>query len=169
MTIYLNSLNQALRELLKENKGVYIIGEDIRDPYGGAFKVTKGLSLDFPDRVLNTPISEAAIVGIATGMAMRGLKPIVEIMFGDFITLAADQIVNHATKFNMMYANKVNVPLVIRTPMGGGRGYGPTHSQSLEKYFLGVPGLSVIAPSHFHNPGELLKPVSYTHLTLPTN
>jgi len=90
-------------------------------------------------------------------MAMRGLKPIVEIMFGDFITLAADQIVNHATKFNMMYANKVNVPLVIRTPMGGGRGYGPTHSQSLEKYFLGVPGLSVIAPSHFHNPGELIK------------
>jgi len=157
MTTYLNSLNQALRELLKEDEGVYIAGEDVRDPYGGAFKVTKNLSLDFSDKVLTTPISEAAIVGMATGMAMRGLRPIVEIMFGDFITLAMDQLINHSAKFSMMYALKVNVPLVVRTPMGGGRGYGPTHSQSLEKIFFGIPGLSVVAPSHFHNPGDLLK------------
>lgn len=157
MQTYLKSLNQALRDLLRNNKDVYLLGEDIIDPYGGAFKVTKGLSTDFPDRVCPTPISEAAIVGIATGMAMRGLRPIIEIMFGDFIMLAADQIINHAAKFDKMYSGKVKVPLVIRTPMGGGRGYGPTHSQSLEKFFLGVPGLSVVSPSHFHNPGNILK------------
>ncbi|MDD3654158.1 MAG: transketolase C-terminal domain-containing protein [Desulfotomaculaceae bacterium] len=157
MTTYLQSLNQALGKLLEQDEHVFIIGEDIVDPYGGAFKVTKGLSLSFPERVLPTPISEAAIVGLATGMAMRGLRPVVEIMFGDFITLAADQIINHAAKFHDMYSGKVDVPLVIRTPMGGGRGYGPTHSQSLEKIFLGIPGLKVVAPSHFHDPGVILQ------------
>ncbi|MDD4170486.1 MAG: transketolase C-terminal domain-containing protein [Desulfotomaculaceae bacterium] len=157
MTTYLQSLNLALSKLLEQNDRVFIIGEDIVDPYGGAFKVTKGLSVRFPDRVLPTPISEAAIVGMATGMAMRGLRPVVEIMFGDFITLAADQMINHAAKFHAMYSGKVEVPLVIRTPMGGGRGYGPTHSQSLEKIFLGIPGLKVVAPSHYHDPGVILK------------
>jgi len=107
--------------------------------------------------VLTTPISEAAIVGTATGMAMRGLRPIVEIMFGDFLTLAADQIVNHAAKFRWMYNDQVKVPIVVRTPMGGRRGYGPTHSQTLEKMFMGVPGLHTIAVNTLCNPGELLE------------
>ncbi|RME81498.1 MAG: alpha-ketoacid dehydrogenase subunit beta [Caldilineae bacterium] len=145
-----------MHRILAEDERAVVLGEDILDPYGGAFKVTSGLSTRFPERVWTTPISEAAIVGIANGMALRGLHPVVEIMFGDFITLAADQIVNHAAKFAAMYNNRVSVPLVIRTPMGGGRGYGPTHSQSLEKLFLGVPHLTVIAPSLFHDPGECL-------------
>jgi pyruvate/2-oxoglutarate/acetoin dehydrogenase E1 component len=135
---------------------VYLIGEDILDPYGGAFKVTRGLSTKFPTRVLTTPISEAAIVGVATGMALRGLIPVVEIMFGDFVTLVADQVINHASKFRWMYNDLVRVPVVIRTPMGGRRGYGPTHSQSLEKMFLGVPGLKVVAPNTLGDPAELL-------------
>ena len=114
---------------------MYLIGEDMLDPYGGAFKVTKGVSSKFPERVITTPISESAIIGLGTGMAMRGMLPVVEIMFGDFLTLCTDQIVNSATKFPLMYKDRVAVPLVIRTPMGGGRGYGPTHSQSLEKMF----------------------------------
>lgn len=154
---YLNSLNTALFELFDNNKNVYLIGEDLLDPYGGAFKVSKGLSMKFNDRIITTPISEACIIGIGAGMALRGLKPIVEIMFGDFITLAADQIINHIAKLKQMYNGKVKVPVVIRTPMGGGRGYGPTHSQSLEKIFLGIPGLKIISPSHFHEPGLVLK------------
>ena len=135
---------------------MYLIGEDMLDPYGGAFKVTKGVSSKFPERVITTPISESAIIGLGTGMAMRGMLPVVEIMFGDFLTLCTDQIVNSATKFPLMYKDRVAVPLVIRTPMGGGRGYGPTHSQSLEKMFLGVPGLRVVSPSLAHDPGKLL-------------
>jgi pyruvate/2-oxoglutarate/acetoin dehydrogenase E1 component len=106
--------------------------------------------------VLTTPISEAGITGVAAGMALRGLRPVVEIMFGDFLTLAADQITNHIAKFRWMYNEQVRVPLVIRTPMGGRRGYGPTHSQSLEKLFLGVPGLRVLAPAALGDPGALL-------------
>lgn len=132
-------------------------GEDILDPYGGAFKVSRGLSKRFGERVLTTPISEAAIVGIAAGRAMRGLPTVVEIMFGDFVTLCADQIVNHATKLPWVYNNQVQVPLVIRTPMGGYRGYGATHSQSLEKMFCGVPGLTVLAVNSYTDPGALLR------------
>ncbi len=136
---------------------VHVLGEDLLDPYGGAFKVTRGLSTKFPERILTTPISEAAIVGVATGMALRGLRPVAEIMFGDFITLSADQLVNHAAKFRWMYDNHVHVPIVVRVPMGGHRGYGPTHSQSLEKMFLGVPGLKVVAPNTLGDPGRLLE------------
>jgi pyruvate/2-oxoglutarate/acetoin dehydrogenase E1 component len=119
--------------------------------------VTRGLSTKFPGRILTTPISEAAIVGVANGMALRGLRPVVEIMFGDFLTLSADQLVNHAAKFRWMYDNHVHVPMVVRVPMGGHRGYGPTHSQSLEKIFLGVPGLKVVAPNTLGDPGRLLE------------
>ncbi len=154
---YVESLNKTLLQLMTDDERVYLIGEDILDPYGGAFRVTKGLSTAFPDRVITTPISEASITGLATGMAMRGLLPILEIMFGDFVTLCADQIINSACKFPWMYNNQVTVPLVIRTAMGGRRGYGPTHSQTLEALFLNVPGLTVVAPSHFHNPGQLLR------------
>ena len=153
---YADDINNTLKTIMRENQNVYIIGEDLLDPYGGAFKVTSGLSTEFPERVITTPISEPAIVGLAGGMALRGLLPIVEIMFGDFITLATDQIINHITKYNAMYNGQVKCPVIIRTPMGGGRGYGPTHSQSLEKLFFGTPYLNIIAPSHFHSPGELL-------------
>lgn len=149
-------INQTLLSLLEGDPRVYILGEDILDPYGGTFKVTKGLSTQFPERVLTTPISEAAITGIAAGMAIRGLRPIVEIMFGDFLTLALDQIVNYAAKFSMMYNGQVSCPMVIRTPMGGGRGYGPTHSQSLEKILLGVPGIAVVSPSCHHDIQNIL-------------
>jgi pyruvate/2-oxoglutarate/acetoin dehydrogenase E1 component len=156
MTTVLEALNQSLHNLLAEDKRIIVLGEDILDPYGGAFKVTRGLSDKYPDQVITTPISEAGIVGIGTGLALRGLLPVVEIMFGDFITLITDQVVNHAVKFRWMYNDQVKVPLVIRTPMGGRRGYGPTHSQTLEKLFLGVPGLNVLAPCSIDAPGELL-------------
>jgi len=130
MTTVLDSLNNALKTALDNDLRVYLLGEDILDPYGGAFKVTRGLSTLFPDRVLTTPISEAAITGVSGGMALRGLRPVAEIMFGDFVTLIADQLVNHAAKFRWMYNDKVRVPMVVRTPMGGRRGYGPTtHSR----------------------------------------
>ena len=157
MPTVLESLNSALHHAMETDARIYVVGEDILDPYGGAFKVTRGLSTKFPERVLTTPISEAAIVGVANGMAIRGLRPVAEIMFGDFLTLVADQLVNHAAKFRWMYNNNVTVPIVVRTPMGGRRGYGPTHSQSLEKMFLGVPGLKVIAPNTFGEAGLLLE------------
>ena len=157
MPTVLESLNQALHQSLADDERIVLIGEDIHDPYGGAFKVTRGLSAAFPNRVLTTPVSEAGIVGIAIGMALRGLRPVVEIMFGDFLTLVADQLINHAAKFRWMYNDQVRVPIVVRTPMGGRRGYGPTHSQTLEKHFLGTPGLRVLAPCNFSNPGDLLQ------------
>jgi pyruvate/2-oxoglutarate/acetoin dehydrogenase E1 component len=152
----LERLNTALHTAMEKDERVHVLGEDILDPYGGAFKVTRGLSTRFPNRVLTTPISEAAIVGLSNGMALRGLRPVAEIMFGDFITLTADQLVNHASKFRWMYNDQVRVPIVVRTPMGGRRGYGPTHSQSLEKMLLGVPGLKVVAANALGDPGELL-------------
>jgi acetoin:2,6-dichlorophenolindophenol oxidoreductase subunit beta len=153
---YLESLNTSLRGALETSSDVVLFGEDLMDPYGGAFKVTRGLQRDFPDRVLTSPISEAALAGLANGMALRGLRPVLEIMFGDFIGLCADQIVNHTSKFRMMYNNSVTVPVTIRTPMGGGRGYGATHSQCLEKLFFGLPELRIVAPSMFCEAGEIL-------------
>jgi pyruvate/2-oxoglutarate/acetoin dehydrogenase E1 component len=157
MPTVLERLNSALHHAMQTDERVCVLGEDILDPYGGAFKVTRGLSTKFPERVLTTPISEAAIVGVASGMALRGLRPVAEIMFGDFVTLIADQVVNHAAKFRWMYNDQVRVPIVVRAPMGGRRGYGPTHSQSLEKMFLGVPGLKVVAPNTLGDPGQLLE------------
>jgi 2-oxoisovalerate dehydrogenase E1 component len=153
---FLGSINRALHQAMLEDRSVILLGQDILDPYGGAFKVTRGLSSAYADRVFPSPISEAGMVGIGAGMALRGLHPIVEIMFGDFLTLAADQLINHAAKFRWMYNQQVRMPLVIRTPMGGRRAYGPTHSQSLEKIFLGVPGLKVLAASTFGDAGDLL-------------
>ncbi len=153
---YLESINNSLHEMMGANSNIVMIGEDLKDPYGGAFKVSKGLSTKYPNQIISTPISEQAIVGSAIGMAMCNMRPIVEIMFGDFLTLCVDQIVNHAAKYNWMYNGQISVPLVIRTPMGGGRGYGPTHSQSLESMFLSVSGISIISPSIFHDPGAML-------------
>ncbi len=157
----LERLNHALHTAMEADPQVYVLGEDLLDPYGGAFKVTRGLSTRFPGRVLTTPISEASIVGVSGGMALRGLKPVAEIMFGDFLTLAADQLVNHVSKFRWMYNDQARVPMVVRTPMGGRRGYGPTHSQSLEKLFMGVPGLKVVAPNTVTDPAALLEAAIY--------
>lgn len=155
--LYIESINDALHNLMVEDSRVVMLGEDLLDPYGGAFKASRGLSTKYPSQVISTPISEQAIVGASIGMAMRGMRPIVEIMFGDFITLCVDQVINHASKYNWMFNGQVSVPIVIRTPMGGGRGYGPTHSQSLESLFMSVSGISICAPSIYHDPGKLLR------------
>lgn len=139
------ALYECFAGLFRDRPDVFFLGEDIEGPYGGAFKVTRDLSLRFPGRARNTPISEAAIVGIGSGLALGGYRPFSEIMFGDFLTLTLDQLLQHASKFRPMFNDKVRVPLIVRTPMGGKRGYGPTHSQSIEKHFLGIPGLDVFA------------------------
>ena len=149
------ALNTALTEAFETRDDVYLLGEDVLDPYGGAFKVTQGLSTRWPKRVITTPVSEGAIFGVAAGMALRGWRPVLEIMFGDFIALGFDQTVNGISKFRAMFDDQVRVPLVVRTPMGGRRGYGPTHSQTLEKLLLGVPGIKVVAPSECHDIGAL--------------
>ena len=149
---YNKLVNEALDHILETYPQSILIGEDIEDyseqttiQYGGAFKVTSGLSSKFPSRVLNTPISEASITGIISGYSMYGQRSIVEIMFGDFTTLILDQLLQHASKFSSMYGKEIHCPMIVRTPMGGRRGYGPTHSQSLEKFFLGIPHLGVVA------------------------
>lgn len=157
MTSVLESLNRGLHAAFAQDARVHLIGEDLLDPYGGAFKVSRGLSSQYPERVWTSPVSEAAITGVGAGMALRGLRPVVELMFGDFSTLAADQLINSITKFPAMFNGAATVPVVIRTPMGGRRGYGPTHSQTLEKLYLGVPGLRVLAPNTLSDPGELLR------------
>lgn len=138
-------LNGAFHDVMRADADVVFVGEDVLSPYGGAFKVAADLSVKFPDRVYDTPISESAIAGISWGLALGGCLPVAEIMFGDFLGLCFDQIVNHGAKFAYMYNGRVSVPAIIRTPMGGRRGYGPTHSQSIEKHFLGIPHLSVLA------------------------
>ncbi len=150
-------LNAGLDSCLASDKDVIIIGEDLLDPYGGAFKVMKGLSTKYGPRVISSPISEAAIVGFGNGVALSGGKAVVEIMFGDFVALAADQIINQAAKMHFMYGGKVAVPTTIRLVSGGYRGYGPTHSQSLETVFCGVPGLKVVALSRRHDARALLR------------
>jgi pyruvate/2-oxoglutarate/acetoin dehydrogenase E1 component len=150
--IFARELGETLGACLAEDSRVVILGEDISDPYGGAFKVTRGLSTAFPERVRSTPISEGAIAGVSAGLALAGYRPIAEIMFGDFTTLTFDQVVNHIAKYQAMYNGQATCPVILRAPMGGHRGYGPTHSQSLEKHFVGIPHLRVVAASLFHDP-----------------
>lgn len=150
------ALTTALDRLLGADERTILLGEDLHDPYGGAFKVTEGLSTKYQGRVLSTPISEAGIIGAGIGLAMTGLRPIVEIMFADFLSLGFDQIYNHAVKFPGMF-DGVDIPLVIRTACGGGRGYGATHSQSPESLCAAVPGLTVVCCSHRHNLVQLLE------------
>ncbi|TAL81357.1 MAG: pyruvate dehydrogenase, partial [Bacteroidetes bacterium] len=128
-----NNIYEALKEGFQNHENLICIGEDIENitswtekPYGGAFNVSQDLSAIYKGRVLNTPISEGGIIGVGIGLALTGFLPIVEIMFGDFITLIFDQLVQHASKINQMYGRKIKIPLIIRTPMGGKRGYGPT-------------------------------------------
>ncbi len=151
------ALREAMAEEMERDPNVFVLGEDIAE-YGGAFKVTQGLVEKFGRaRVRNTPISENTICGVGVGAAIVGMRPIVDIMFQDFITLAMDQIVNHAAKFHYMYGGQCRVPVVFRTPAGGGRCYGPTHSQSLEAWFMHVPGLKVVAPATAYDAKGLLK------------
>lgn len=151
----INLINKAFKKWLSDDKKNIFIGEDVHSPYGGAFKASKDLSNLFPDQVFTTPISEAAITGIGNGLALSGYRPLVEIMFGDFITLAFDQIVNHAAKFFYMYNKKIACPLVVRTPMGGRRGYGPTHSQTLDRFLIGIENVTTVALNVFVPPEEI--------------
>ncbi|WP_329032106.1 2-oxo acid dehydrogenase subunit E2 [Streptomyces sp. NBC_01725] len=146
------ALNGALHRLFDERPSLHLLGEDVLDPYGGAFKVTRGLSTRHPDRVLGTPISEAGITGVAGGLALAGDQAVVEMMFGDFAALAFDQVLNLISKSVTMYGERVPMPVVVRCPVGGNRGYGPTHSQSVQKHFLGIPNLALYETSPFHDP-----------------
>jgi len=148
-------INAALNHLLATYPETLLLGEDLHDPYGGAFKVTQGLSSAYPGRVISTPISEAGITGAAIGLALDGFRPILEIMFADFLSLCMDQLYNHAVKFPGVFP-QVAVPLIVRTPSGGRRGYGPTHSQSPENIFTSVPGLTVLFGSQRHDVARLL-------------
>ncbi len=152
-------INDFFKSWLREDRRNVFLGEDVLSPYGGAFKVANGLSEEFPDQVLSTPISEAAITGIANGLALSGFRPTVEIMFGDFVTLALDQIINHASKFYHMYNHQIKCPIVLRTPMGGGRGYGPTHSQTLDRFLIGIDNVTTVALNTLLNPQILYSAV----------
>ena len=147
------SINAALRHLLATVPEVLLLGEDLHDPYGGAFKVTQGLSTDFPGRVISTPISEAGVTGASIGLALAGFKPVMEVMFADFLTLCMDQLYNHAVKFPGMFRD-MPVPLVIRTPSGGRRGYGPPTARAPSISLHRCPGLTVVYGSHRHDVGH---------------
>jgi acetoin:2,6-dichlorophenolindophenol oxidoreductase subunit beta len=144
---YLEAIREALRQEMQRDEKVFLLGEDL-GKYGGAFGVTLGLIDEFgEDRVIDTPISELTIAGAITGAALVGMRPVGEIMFMDFITLASEQIVNQAAKIRFMFGGKTCVPWVLRTPMGSGTGAAAQHSQSLENWFVHVPGIKVVAPS----------------------
>jgi pyruvate dehydrogenase E1 component beta subunit len=155
---YRDALREALFEEMQRDKTVFLLGEDIGRDWEGAFKITRGLAEEFgDDRVRDTPISESAIVGAAVGAAITGMRPVAEIMFGDLTTLAMDQIANQAAKIHYMFGGQAKVPLVVRTPFGGGVNIAAHHSQSLEAWFMHVPGLLVAAPSTPRDAKGLLK------------
>jgi len=154
---FAEALNQALQEEMRRDSCVFVMGEDI-GRMGGLFKVTKGLLEEFgANRVIDSPISEAAIAGAGVGSALVGARPVIEFQFLDFITLAMDQVVNHAAKLRYMTGGSVSVPLVIRAPVCGGVGLGAQHSQSLDAWFVHVPGLKVVMPSTPADAKGLLK------------
>lgn len=154
---YLEAIREAMQQEMRNNQDVFILGEDI-GVYGGAFGVTRGMIEEFgPERIRNTPISEAGIAGAAVGSALTGMRPILEIQFSDFMTIAMDQIVNQAAKLRYMYGGKGSVPLVVRTPSGSGTGAAAQHSQSLEAWMTHIPGLKVVQPSTAYDAKGLLK------------
>ncbi|MGX6443705.1 alpha-ketoacid dehydrogenase subunit beta [Neobacillus sp. K501] len=154
---YLEAVREAMSQEMRENNDVFILGEDI-GVYGGAFGVTRGMIEEFgPERVRNTPISEAAIAGAAIGSALTGMRPILELQFSDFITIAMDQMVNQAAKTRYMFGGKGKVPMVLRTPAGSGTGAAAQHSQSLEAWMAHIPGLKVVQPSTAYDVKGLLK------------
>jgi pyruvate dehydrogenase E1 component beta subunit len=155
---YREALREALREEMRRDSMVFLLGEDIGRYWGGAFKVTEGLAEEFGDeRVRDTPISESAIIGTGVGAAITGMHPVAEIMFGDLTALAMDQIANQAAKIRYMFGGQAKCPLVIRTPFGAGVGIASHHSQSLEVWFMHVPGLLVAVPSTPYDAKGLLK------------
>src|SRR5919202_6411972 len=142
---YLEAIREAQAKLLRDDERVFIYGQDVGGTFGGAFKATKGLAQEFPFRVLNTPSSEDAMVGTAIGAAMHGMRPIVEMQFADFSSIALNQILNHAgTEY---WRTNVPVPITIRLPSGGTKGSGPFHSQSMESLYAHYPGLIVMTPA----------------------
>ena len=154
---YAEALNEALREEMRRDDRVIVFGEDV-GVLGGVYRVTKGLLEEFgPDRVLDTPISEAAIAGTAIGAALMGLRPVAEIMYVDFLTLATDMIITHAAKLRFMSGGQVKLPLVIRTQYSLGRAHGCQHSQFLAACFLQSPGIKVVLPGTPRDAKGLLK------------
>jgi pyruvate/2-oxoglutarate/acetoin dehydrogenase E1 component len=153
---YLEAVREAMMQEMRSDKEVFLIGEDI-GTYGGAFGVSKGMLEEFgPERIRDTPISEAAIAGAATGAALMGMRPIMEVMFMDFLTISMNQLVNQAAKMRFMFGGKCSIPMVIRAPSGSGTGAAAQHSQSLEAWFVNVPGIKVVAPSSPHDAKGLL-------------
>src|SRR5438128_4043786 len=152
------ALRDAIVEEMERDPLVFCIGEDIGVPggFGGAFTVTLGLEEKFPDRILDTPISELGFFGAAVGAAIMGMRPIADVQYGDFLFLAMDQIVNNAAKLRYMSGGDIAVPLVMRAPVGA-TGRGAQHAQSMERYFAGVPGLKVVAVSNAYAPKGVLK------------
>src|ERR1700756_2097972 len=142
---YLEAIREAQARLLREDERVFIYGQDVGGTFGGAFKATKGLAKEFPSRVLNTPISEDAMVGAAIGAALEGMRPIVEMQFADFSSLALNQILNDAGTH--YWRTNIPVPITVRLPSGGTKGSGPFHSQSMESIYAHYPGLIVMTPA----------------------
>ena len=145
---FTQAIRETLAQELRNDESVFLLGEDI-GVYGGAFGVTRGLIDEFgPERVRDTPISEGAIIGAAVGSAATGLRPIAELMFNDFLTVAMDQLVNQAAKMRYMFGGKISLPMVVRLPAGAGTGGAAQHCQSLEAWLTHVPGLKVVYPSN---------------------
>jgi len=154
---YREVLKEALREEMRRDPRVFLLGEDIAQ-FGGSYKVTQGLLDEFgPERVRNTPISEAAIVGAAVGAALTGMRPVAELMYVDFCGIAMDQIANQAAKNRYMFGGKAKVPMVLRTQGGTGRSSAAQHAQSLEAWFIHIPGLKVVMPATPYDAKGLLK------------
>jgi len=154
---YLEAIREGLAEEMRRDPKVFILGEDV-GAYGGAFGVTQGLYDEFGEmRVIDTPISESAIVGISIGAALRGYRPVAEMQFADFISCAFDQIVNQAATLRYRYGDRASVPIVVRAPSGGNVGGGLYHSQNPEAWFVHRPGLKVVAPSTAYDAKGLLK------------
>jgi pyruvate/2-oxoglutarate/acetoin dehydrogenase E1 component len=154
---YREAVKQGLREELQNDDRVFMLGEDIAE-FGGTFKVSLGLLEEFgPRRIRNTPLSEMAILGAAVGAAATGLRPVAEIMYSDFFTVALDQVVNQAAKMRFMFGGKITMPLTIRTAMGGRRSAAAQHSQCLEAWFMHIPGLKLALPSNAYDAKGLLK------------
>lgn len=154
---YREALREGLQEEMRRDDRVFLLGEDIAE-FGGTYKVTQGLLAEFgPQRVRNTPISETAIVGAALGAALLGMRPVAELMYIDFSTVAMDQIVNQIAKIRYMFGGKAKAGLVIRTQGGAGRSSGPHHAQSLEAWFCHTPGLMVVMPSNPYDVKGLIK------------
>ena len=158
---YAEALREALRQVMQEDASVFMIGEDI-GVYGGAFGVSAGLIDEFgPERIIDTPISEAAITGACIGAALTGMRPVGEIQFMDFITLSMEQLVLQAAKIRFMFGGKAKVPFVLRTPAGSGTGAAAQHSESLENWFVHAPGLKVVMPSTPYDAKGLLRAAIY--------